>query len=180
MEIIVSGHHVSVTQSLKEYAKKKFSRIHKYFENIQEVKVELNVIDTKVLNKRQEASVMVSCSGTLIKASHTTEDMYASIDLVFEKISKQLIKYKDKIKRRKKIKIPAKKIEFKEKEAVSKKPRIIKTSMFAVKPMTQDEAIMQLKALDRGFCMFRNADTNEVNVIYSRKDGNYGLIEPEF
>lgn len=180
MEIIVSGHHVSVTQALKEYAKKKFAKVNKYFDNIQEVKVELNVIDTKVLTKRQEASVIVLCSGILIKAKESSPDMYASIDVVFEKIAKQLKKYKDKMKKRKKVKLPPKKILYGYQEEAKPKPRVIKVKMFAQKPMTTDEAIMQIKALNRDFFMFKNSDNSDINVIYKRKDGNYGLIESEF
>ena len=180
MEIIVSGHHVSVTQPLKEYASKKYSKVNKYFDNIQEVKIELNVIDTKVLSKRQECSVIVSCSGTHIKAKQSSPDMYASIDMVFEKIVKQLKKYKDKIKKRKKVKIPPKKVIYSLKEDVKPEPRIIKTKMFAQKPMTTEEAIMQIDALKKDFFVFINSDSSDVNVIYKRKDGNYGLIESEF
>lgn len=180
MKIIVSGHHVSVTRFLKEYARKKFSKINKYFDNIKDIKVELNVLDTRVLNKRQEASVIVSAAQTLIKAKQASLDMYASIDMVFEKVRKQLKKHKEKMKKRKRIKVPAKRMTVKEKVERVKEPRIVKSRMFAAKPMTVEEAIMQLKALDRGFCVFRNSDTNEVNVIYNRRDGNYGLIEPAF
>ena len=180
MKIIVSGHHVNVTKPLKEYARKKFSKIDKYFENIKDIKIELNVLDTRVLNKRQEASVIVSCAGILIKAKQASQDMYASIDMVFEKVRKQLKKHKEKMKKRKKVRVPAKRMRVKEKGEKVKEPRVIKSKMFADKPMNTGEAIMQLKALDRGFCVFRNSDTNEVNVIYNRRDGNYGLIEPSF
>ncbi|RYD07091.1 hypothetical protein N752_00485 [Desulforamulus aquiferis] len=113
----------------------------------------------------------------LLRGEEATGDMYSSIDLVVEKIERQISRYKGKLNRR------AGKV-LADNGAADKfedeTPKVIKTKRFAIKPMPMDEAIMQMNMLGHDFFVFSNAESEQVNVIYKRKDGNYGLIEPEF
>ena len=114
----------------------------------------------------------------LLRGEETTTDMYTSIDLVVEKLEKQISKFKGKLQKRGIRFIGDQRPAAASPEADG--PRLVRTKRFAIKPMPVDEAILQMNLLGHNFFVFSNADTEQVNVVYKRKDGNYGLIEPEF
>ncbi len=180
MQINVRTHHVAITQALKDYAYKKMEKLEKYFDNIQEILIELNIISTADENKSQEVAVTVILKGNKIRASQTNKDMYAGIDLVYDKLEKQLVKYKEKIKFHKKenpVKtfldgIMPKKNEKKINSNISHKDK-----HFHPKPITIDFAIKELKAKNLAFLVFRNAENKEINVIYLTEDNDINLIE---
>ena len=125
----------------------------------------------------------MNVSGITINAQETREDMYSAIDLVVEKMERQIKKYKDRIMRKKPAhKIPARPATAStislESIEEAREPQIIKVEDYTVKPMTLEEAAMQIDLLHNDFLVFTNAGTEKVNVLYRRKDGNYGLIEP--
>ncbi|WP_258360800.1 ribosome hibernation-promoting factor, HPF/YfiA family [Moorella sulfitireducens] len=174
MEIIIRGKNFPVTDSLKQYIEKRLGKIERYLEGVDEVQVNLSVNrDAHVVE------VTIPLNGYLLRGEEVTGDMYGSVDLVVEKLEKQIEKYKTKLARKLKNgtlkEMPAENAE----EAIPE-PRLIRTKRFPIKPMAVEEAILQMNLLGHNFFVFSNAETEEVNVLYRRRDGNYGLIEPEY
>jgi len=172
MRIITRGKNIDITDALKIHVDKKIGKISKYFEENTEAQVSLSVVkDTHVV----EAMLLLN-GGMLLRAEEKSPDMYASIDLVVEKLERQIRKYKTRINRK------ARQVTMADEEGRSwddDEPKIVKTKRFAIKPMLPDEAVLQMNLLEHDFFVFTNAETNEANVVYRRKDGNYGLIEPQ-
>jgi len=181
MQINVRTHHVDITPALKEYSEKKMHKLEKYFESIQEILVELDIVNTADENKRQVAMATIWAAQTIIRAKETSKDMYASIDMIFEKLEKQIKKHKDKLKSRKDgagkrtiIAIPAKE------RSTSKSPIIDileDEKHYNPKPMTPEEAAELLDLESLNFLVFRNSTTETIQVIYLMHNGDYGLIE---
>ena len=174
MSIIVRGKNIEITPALKEYVVKRVSKITKYFDSLGEITAILTVE-----KGRHIIELTVPVNGMMLRGEEATMDMYTSIDLVVDKIEKQIEKYKTKIARR------LKGNNFKGELVASTVPetdelKIVKTKRFPVKPMDLEEATLQMNLINHDFYVFTNAETEEVNVLYRRKDGNYGLIEPEF
>lgn len=174
MNINVRGKNVQVTPALKEHVERRIGKLGRFFDTNQEAQVTLSVE-----KERHKVEVTMPLNGYLLRGEEETGDMYASIDLVIDKLEKQIEKYKTRVSR--KIRdasiremIPATEITEEE------EPQLVRTKRFALKPMPVEEAIMQMNLIGHNFFVFSNADTEEVNVVYKRKDGNYGLIEPEF
>lgn len=173
MAITVRGKNIDITPALKDYVEKRVGKITKYFETLGEISVILTVA-----KGRHIVEVTVPVNGMLLRGEESTADMYTSIDLVIEKLEKQIEKYKTKIARKLRggsfkgdIAPGARDIEGDE--------VVVKTKRFAIKPMTTEEAIMQMNLINHDFFVFTNAETEDVNVLYRRRDGHYGLIEPE-
>jgi putative sigma-54 modulation protein len=172
MNIIVTGRHLEVTPALKSYVEKKVKRFDRYLSNIAEAIVTLGVE-----KYRHKAEVLLKVNGVLIQAEGITGDVYASIDEVAEKLERQIKKYKEKL-------VSHRKSEGKAAASADEVPipaevgRIIKNKRFELKPMSPDEATMQMELLDKDFFVFTNDNSGSINVIYRRKDGNFGLIEP--
>ncbi|MBP2655041.1 MAG: yvyD [Firmicutes bacterium] len=176
MAITVRGKNIEITPALKDYVEKRIGKITKYFETLNDIAVVLTVE-----KGRHIVEVTVPVNGMLLRGEESTTDMYTSIDLVIEKLEKQIEKYKTKLAR--KLRVGTFKGDI---AAVSRDVgdadefKIVKTKRFAVKPMTTEEALLQMNLINHDFYVFTNAETEDVNVLYRRKDGNYGLIEPEF
>jgi len=171
MNIVVNGRHMEITDALKSYASEKVSKVDKYLPEGTEA-----VVTLEVEKFRHKAEVQLKVNGILIQAHEETEEMYASIDKVMDKIGRQVRKYKEKLKghkgRGEEMVIPEAGFET---ELI---PEIIKIKRFDMKPMAPEEAVMQMELLDKDFFVFSNVTSGAVNVIYKRKDGNIGLIEP--
>ena len=172
MQILLTGRNLAITQALRRYAEEKVGRLQKYLEQITSAHIVLSVE-----KYRQIAEVTLRVRDLTIRGEESTTDMYSSIDLVVEKLERQLQKYKGKILHHasRSNKMFGGKTSGPEEEA----PPVVKTKRFAIKPATVDEAILQMDLLGHNFFVFRNAQTDEINVLYRRQDGNYGLIEPE-
>lgn len=172
MNIIVTGRHLEVTPALKDYAEKKVKRFDRYLSNISEA-----VVTLSVEKYRQKAEVLLKVNGVLIQAEGITGDVYSSIDEVAEKLERQIKKYKEKLVSHRKSEGKAGAVE--EEVAVPVETgRIIKNKRFELKPMNRDEAVMQMELLDKDFFVFTNDNSGDINVLYRRRDGNFGLIEP--
>ncbi|UMZ74950.1 ribosome hibernation-promoting factor, HPF/YfiA family [Natranaerofaba carboxydovora] len=177
MELNIVGKNIDVTNALKEHADKRLSKLDRYFNKSVEAQVTMSVVkDTHIV----EVTVFLN-GGIILRAEDGTGDMYASIDSVLDKLERQVKKYKTRINRKLRQgghKALAEGIpeELEEDEY----PKIVRTKRFAMKPMDAEEAVMQMDLLGHDFFVFMNAETEEVNVVYKRKDGNYGQIEPEF
>ena len=171
MQLSVKGRNLEITDALRQYAEEKLGRLRKYFEPIVTAGVVLSVE-----KHRHIAEVTLRVRELTIRAEESTPDLYSSIDLVAEKLERQILRYKERIAGH--APRPAVR-EVRETEAAAdEEPRVVKTKRFAVKPAEVDEAILQMDLLGHSFYVFRNARTDEVNVLYRRRDGNYGLIEP--
>ncbi len=174
MDITVTFRHIDSTESLKEYAEEKLSKIGKYFD----FPVEAHVVLTAEKFRRM-ADVTINVNGTVIKAEEVTEDMYAAIDQVMDKIEIQVKRYREKIRsRRSKTEGSLTGGQGDETgESAADEPDI-KIEKLVAKPMDAEEAAMQLTISLQDFLVFRNPRSGDINVIYKRKDGNLGLIEP--
>ena len=172
MNIIVTGRHLEVTPALKNYAEKKIKRFDRYLSNISEV-----IVTISVEKYRHKVEVLLKVNGVLIQAEGITGDVYSSIDGVAEKLDRQIKKYKEKLVSHRKSEGKAGTSEP-EAAVTIDVGRIIKNKRFELKPMSPDEAAMQMELLDKDFFVFTNDNSGEINVIYRRRDGNFGLIEP--
>lgn len=176
MKIQIRGKNVQVTDSLKEYVEKRLGKLEKYFDNTPEA-----VVTLVVQKDRHRIEVTIPINGFILRGEEESLDMYTSVDLVLEKLEKQINKYKTKFSKKiKEQSIRDMKVTMGEKSTTDDIPQVVRTKRFAIKPMPLEEAVMQMNLLGHSFFVFTNAETEEVNVLYNRKDGNYGLIEPEF
>lgn len=175
MRFIITGRNIDVTEGLKSAVYEKIGKLEKYFTPDTEVHVTLGVE-----KDRQKIEVTIPVKGKIIRAEETSSDMYVSIDLVEEIIERQLKKYKNKIidKKHSYEEFTPEYVEnnYGEDDTI----KIIRTKKFGIKPMDPEEACIQMELLGHNFYVFNNAETDEVNVVYKRKGGTYGLIEPEY
>lgn len=190
MKLMTYGKNIEVTPALKQHLEEKLSKIERYFDG-RPIEVHVSL---EVEKERHIVEVTAYIDGLILRGEEETGDMYASIDGVIEKLERQIEKYKTKLHRRFVEKKQEQEQEYREerKEKIMQntpeeeleedeyEPKIVKTKKFAMKPMDVKEAAMQMDLLNHDFFVFSNADTEEVNVVYKRKDGNYGLIEPTF
>jgi putative sigma-54 modulation protein len=172
----IRGKNIEITPALREYVEKRVGKVTKYFDKVGEITVLLTVS-----KGRHIVEVTVPVQGVLLRGEEATMDMYTSIDLVIEKLERQIHKHKTKLEKR--FRAGSFKSEAFAASIVPGKVEenddypIVKTKRFAVKPMDVQEAIMQMNLLNHDFFVFRDATTEEVNVVYRRNDGNYALIE---
>jgi len=179
MNAIVKGKNLEITPPLKEYALEKVGRIEKYFDRILKTEIEMSVEKNPKISENQVVEVTIFSNGPIIRARESASDMYQAIDLVSNKLEKQARRVKSKlIDRSHHAKNPFKNSTPVFEEEEEKEPVIVKTKSFPLKPMTPEEAALQMELLGHDFFVFINADTEETNVVYRRRDGNYGLIEP--
>ncbi|GBF10562.1 ribosome-associated translation inhibitor RaiA [Tepidibacillus infernus] len=182
MKFNVRGENIVVTEALREYVEKKVGRIEKYFDTPPTSDVNVTM---KVVKDLHTVEVSVLLPGVVLRGEESGEDMYAAIDLVVEKLERQIRKHKTKINRKFRQEGSLKTL-FKEEPngKVSEEEeddfKVVKTKRFNLKPMDIEEAILQMNMLGHNFFVFSNAETDEMNVVYKRKDGKYALIEPEF
>ncbi|CRZ35466.1 putative sigma-54 modulation protein [Herbinix hemicellulosilytica] len=175
MRYIISGKNIDVTESLKNAVYEKIGKLERYFTPETEVHVTFSVE-----KDRQKIEVTIPVKGSIIRAEEVSNDMYVSIDLVEEIIERQLRKYKNKLINHKQAAANFNKAFMEDDYAEDDGVKIVKTKKFAIKPMDPEEACVQMELLGHNFFVFRNAQTNEVNVVYKRKGNTYGLIEPEY
>ncbi|HYF93321.1 MAG TPA: ribosome-associated translation inhibitor RaiA [Symbiobacteriaceae bacterium] len=171
MQLGVRGKNMEITNALRDYVEKKIGKLEKFID--QPLNAQVNMYTER---GRHIVEVTAALNGLLLRGEEASGDMYASIDLVSEKLEKQLMKYKARFKKRGKENGIS---EFGE-APPDVEGTLVKHKRFAVKPLTIDEAIVQMNLLSHDFFVFANAETDKVNVLYRRKDGNYGLLEPEF
>ena len=176
MQITVRTHHVDITPSLKSYAHSKIQKLEKYFENIQAILIELDMTDAASEDDRQEAKATIWAAQTIIRATDVTRDMYASIDGLVDKLEKQLKKHNEKMKDHKqdRNKRSLTMDQYHHRRSIShatSEPR------FIPKPMTPEDAALLLSDNQYDFLVFRNSNSDQINVLYSRSEGELGLIE---
>ena len=177
MKFIISGKNIAVTEGLKTAVEDKLGKLERYFTPETEISVTLSVE-----KDRQKIEVTIPVKGNIIRSEQESSDMYVSIDLVEEIIERQLRKYKTKLiaKQQGGHDFRQEFIESDTSAAESDEIEIVRTKRFGIKPMFPEDACIQMELLGHNFYVFSNAETDEVNVVYKRKNGTYGLIEPEF
>ncbi len=187
MKLVIQGKNIEITDALREYVTHKIEKAVNHFQNLTtEVDVHLSVARNPRITSKQTAEVTIYVNGAVVRAEESSENLYASIDLVADKISRKLRKYKEK-RRDKSV------VAVKTAEALSDQPvitnvlpdrepelpsHVVRTKYFAMPPMTVQEAQEQLEMIDHDFYMFLNAETGEINVIYERNHGGYGVLMP--
>ncbi len=176
MKLIISGKNFDVSEALKERINKKIGKLNKFFNPETEAHITMGI-----QKNRHLLEVTILSNGITLRAEITSEDMYTSIDKAVDILEGQIRKNKTRLEKRLYTGV-FKPEYFSSDIAIEEETdfKVVRTKRFAIKPMPTDEAILQMNLLGHEFFVFSNADTNEVNVVYRRKDGNYGLIEPEF
>jgi putative sigma-54 modulation protein len=179
MRLQVKGKNVEVSESIRSYAERKLAKLEKKLAAPTQVELELAVERNASIAANHVASATIWTKGPTLRAREASGDMKASIDRLVEKLERQVIRYRDKRRRRAARDDGGPPME--PTPATNEEPgqRIVRVKQFAVKPMTAEEAVLQLDLIGHDFFVFRNAETDEVNVVYRRRDGNYGLIEPQ-
>ena len=176
MKIIITGKNIEITDALRDRITKKIGKLDKFFDRDTEAHVTLSV-----QKMRQIVEVTIPFNGIVLRAEEYNDDMYTSIDKTIDVLERQIRKNKTRLER--KIYNNDFRIDshtFDDEVIEEQEFNIVRSKKFAVKPMDVEEAILQMNLLGHAFFMFYNADTRQVNVVYKRKDGNYGLIEPEY
>jgi putative sigma-54 modulation protein len=193
MKLVIQGKNIEITEAIREYVHQKIEKAVNHFQSITtEVDVHLSVARNPRINPKQIAEVTIYANGAVVRAEEGSENLYASIDLVADKIARQLRKYKEK--RHEQNHTSVKAIEAVEIEEETVAPLVneslvsdrapelpstaVRTKYFSMPPMTVEEAQEQLELVGHDFYMFRNAATGEINVIYERNHGGYGVIHP--
>jgi putative sigma-54 modulation protein len=177
----VKGKNVEVSDSLYRYAEEKLGKLERHLNDATRLELELAVEKNPSISASQVAEATIWTKGPILRARESSEDMRASIDLLVEKLERQVKRYREKRQRRQIARTAAHHQPDEEARPVladEAEPLIVKTKQFAVKPMTPEEAVLQLELIGHDFFVFRNVETSDANVVYRRRDGNYGLIEP--
>ena len=174
MRFTITGKNIEVTGGLREAVQEKIGKLDKYFSAETEA-----IVTLSVEKERQKIEVTIPVKGSIIRAEEVSSDMYVSIDLVEEVIERQLRKYKTKIVESKQSAAEFSKMYIDNDYDDEPEIKIVRSKKFGIKPMDPEEACIQMELLGHNFYVFSNSETDEVNVVYKRKNGTYGLIEPE-
>lgn len=176
MEIIIHGDKLKVTDSMKEYIEEKLEKLNKYLENSENVRASVIV---KVKNHEQRVEITIPLKAFILRSEESKDDFYAAVDKTIDKLERQIRKNKTRImskqvKTNRDFSMSA----FDDEEESDDK-KILKRKKVEVKPMNEEEAILQMELLGHQFYMYKDSDTDQVAVVYKRTDGNYGVIESE-
>lgn len=175
MNYIITGKNIDITDGLRSAIYEKLGKLERYFSPDTDI-----IVTLSVEKDRQKIEVTIPVKGNTIRSEQVSTDMYVSIDLVEEIIERQLKRYKTKLTTKEQSAVSFSDLFLQEEYEESDGPKIVRTKRFGIKPMDAEEACIQMELLGHSFYVFRNCDTDEVNVVYRRKNGTYGLIEPEF
>jgi len=180
MNMNIRGENLEVTTALRDYVDKKLGRLERYFDTPLNHNVHVTL---SVVRDKQNVEVTIPLTGVLLRAEAKNDDMYASIDLVVDKLERQIRKHKTKVNRKFNkeggirnlfVEETATPVYLDEEDDLE----VVRTKRFTMKPMDIEEAILQMNLIGHSFFVFANMDSNEINVVYKRDDGHYGLIEP--
>ncbi|MEK3887972.1 ribosome hibernation-promoting factor, HPF/YfiA family [Bacillus sp. FSL K6-3431] len=176
----IRGENIEVTEALRDHIEKKVSKLERYFNEIPEANVHVNLKVNP--DKKSKVEITIPLPQLVLRAEETNNDMYAAIDLIIDKLERQIRKHKTKVNRK-----------FREKGNINEffatgangsvaeddedELNIVRTKQFHLKPMDSEEAVLQMNMLGHSFFVYTDAETNATNIVYQRKDGKYGLIE---
>jgi putative sigma-54 modulation protein len=180
MQLQVKGRNLEISDSIRSYAEEKFGKLERRLTDPR-VELELAVERNPSIAENHVAEATIWTGGPVLRAREASSDIRASIDQLVEKLERQVTRYRKQARsrRRRAARANGPVVETVPVVADEAEPLIVKTKQFAVTPMNPEEAVLQLELIGHDFFVFRNADSNEVNVVYRRRDGNYGLIEPQ-
>jgi putative sigma-54 modulation protein len=179
MRLQVKGKNLDVPPAIKEYAESKLAKLDRHLHETAQVELELSMERNPSIAEAHVAEATVWSKGPVVRARESAADMKASIDLLVRKLERQVKRAREKRRPNfSRLRTPAPS-NSELPEPAGEEPRIVRTKQFALKPMAPEEAVLQLELLGHDFFVFRNAESGEVNVVYRRRDGNYGLIEPQ-
>ncbi len=174
MKMNIRGSKVKITSAINDYIENKIGKLDKYLEKPDEITA--NVV-VKVKGKDQTVEVTIPMKKLILRAEDTHNDLYAAIDLVSEKLERQIRKNKTRMKKNVSKDLIDFNTNFKVEKDENEKGRILRRKLIETKPMNEEEAILQMNLLGHDFFVFTNEATNQINILYRRKDMNYGLIE---
>jgi putative sigma-54 modulation protein len=176
---VIAKNNVEVSETIQAYVEKKVGKLGRYLPTLDEGKVEISREGTKLPEQRFTVQVTLDSRGVLIRAQEKSKDVRTAIDKVVDVLSKRIERYKGKLYDKGRGVSFTRQGAAIEAEEIEAPKRVVKTKRFLVKPMPVDEAISQMELLGHDFFLFLDADTERLNLLYRRDDGNYGLIEPE-
>ena len=179
MRFQVKGKNVEVNEQLRSYAQDKLGRLEKHLNDAARLELELAVERNPSISANHVAEATVWTKGPVLRAREASHDMRASIDLLVDKLERQAKRYHDRRRRKTHRSSHETLAEARPVVADEDEPVIVKTKQFPVKPMSAEEAVLQLELVGHDFFVFQNVESDAVNVVYRRRDGNYGLIEPK-
>ena len=175
MRLQVKGKNVEVSPAIREYAEAKLAKLNKQLAEQTQVELELWEEKNPSIRASHVAEATIFTKGPTLRAREASSDMKVSIDQLVDKLERQATRYREKRGRRRRPGRQAPEQGFQ----MPEEPQIVKTKQFAVKPMNAEEAVLQLELIGHDFFVFRNADSDQVNIVYRRNQGGYGLIEPQ-
>lgn len=182
MEVMIRGRNINVTDRLNEYVTKKVSRLDRYLPSIDEARMELSVEKTRAAQDSQVAQLTVRSRGTILRAEERNQDIFTAIDSVMNKMYRRISRFKERRQERgergaeEEVAAPEDEMPV---ETETVRGQIVRTKKFAISPMGTEEALDQMELLGHDFFVFFNVETESINVLYRRQDGNYGLLQPE-
>ena len=174
MQLRVKGRGVEVTEAIRSYAEKRLAKLERQLPD-PEIELQLSSQQNPSIRETHVAEATVWTKGPVLRASESSQDMRASIDRLVDKLERQATRYREKRGRGRR---PGRQAPD-EGLQMPEESQIVRTKQFAVKPMNAEEAVLQLELVGHDFFVFRDADSNEVNIVYRRNQGGYGLIEPQ-
>lgn len=181
----LSGRNVDVTDAMREYVQEKLTRLDRYSDQITDARVVLTVRDVRDAGRRNRVEVQLNVPGGIVRAEEHHADMYAAIDRASDVLERQLRKFKTRYMKHRQDAPPQPEPGLAEADVdaglddvAEFRPEIVRTKRFDVRPMSAEDAVTQMEALGHDFYVFRNMDSQGVGVVYRRRDGHYGLIEP--
>ncbi|HHS97800.1 MAG TPA: ribosome-associated translation inhibitor RaiA [Chloroflexi bacterium] len=177
MDIQLNARNLEITPRLREYVEKKVSKLNRYLPNLDEVRVDLSVESARSSDQRQVAQLTAWVGGTVLRAEERAGDLFAAIDVAVDKMRRQISRYKERRQDRWQRSGGARTAPPPEEEEGG--GTLVRIKRFDMVPMTPEEAIEQMELLGHQFFVFLNANEGEINVVYRRRDGNYGLIMPQ-
>lgn len=185
MDVNIHSHNLEITERLESYVEKKTDRLDRYMPNITQVNVDLSTENTRSVGERQVAQITVRDDrGTILRAEERSNDIFAAIDTVIDKLYRQINRYRGKRQRRWRGSNAQEEILMGEplpieEEDEDTEQNVVRYKRFPLQPMSTEEAIEQMELLGHDFFVFFSAEEEAINVLYRRRDGNYGLLQPD-
>ena len=176
MEIKIRGEKQEITEAMKAHAEEKINKLSKYIEKEEEVEA---IVLFKVTGNEQKVEITIPLKNVMLRVEEKGKDFYAIIDTAIDKLERQIRKSKTRLKDKKNARMKMDFINLEYEEEGEEEEKIVKRKSVELKPMDEEEAILQMELLDHDFYIFTNIDNNKVSVVYKRKDKGYGLIEEE-
>ena len=180
MNLTVHGRNVAVSDRIQEYVEKKVGRLDKFLPQIREARAELVRSETRASSDRYTAQLTIWTSGRILRAEESSEDLFASVDAIVDKMYRQIERLKGRRfkSKRRDAAAAAAAVELSATQLPDESVHIVRTKQFVAEPMIPEEAVEQMELLGHDFFVFYNVDTNSLNIVYGRRDGNYGLLQP--